>query len=340
MKFPAAEQWLYLCNMLLSRLVNAGKKPEQLQPETILCIKWDEIGDLATCTNVFALLRQRYPKAVIHVITKPYCAGLIASDPNVNEVFDSTASWNRRYDLVVELRGTWSTLWKVFRYWPKMRFDRGTVRARQRGRQPHESLTNYRIVEPLLGGIQNQRPQVYPSAKSVAKISSYLQEYGLTRYCVIHAGARRELRRWNDAGFAALADWLVSEKGFQVVFAGTESEEAQLQRIVALMKQPYLLQTRDFSLSDLAALLAKASLFVGNESGPLHIADDLNVPLVGLYGPGVTTVFYPQHPKSGVVHHVLECNPCDQLHCVHPENPCMNRISLEEVKLNVEQVLA
>jgi hypothetical protein len=43
-------------------------------------------------------------------------------------------------------------------------------------------------------------------------------------------------------------------------------------------------------------------------------------------------VFYPQHPQSAVIHKVLACNPCDQVHCRYPENPCINRITLDEAK--------
>ncbi len=325
--------------MLVSRWVNSGKDIEKYYPDTILCIKWDEIGDMAACTHVFELLKKRFPESKIDVITKKYSAGLLENNPYINQVFTDLSAWNKRYDMVVELRGTWSTLFKTFRYYPRLRFDRGEIRMQQRGQQLHETITNYKIIAPVLGGIENCKPTLYPSEKNIEKINQFVAENGLTNFCVIHAGARRQLRRWTDAGFAHTADWLIQEKGMQVVFAGIEEEENQIQKITEMMQQKAVLFTRNFDLLDLAELCKRASLFIGNESGPMQIADVMETPLLGLFGPGVKDVFYPRNPKAAIIHHVLECNPCDQVHCVHAENTCMQRITEAEVRLKIAEIL-
>ncbi len=340
MKLPSSEQWLYLFNLLVTRWVNSGKDIAKYSPKTILCIKWDEIGDMAACTHVFALLKKRFPDAKIHVITKKYSAGLLENNPNVDEVSTDLKAWNKEYDLLVDLRGTWGTLWKTFRYYPRLRLDRGTVRIQQRGNQPHETLTNYRIIEPVLKGLQNELPKLFPGEKNKTKIANYIAQNGLEKYCVIHAGARRELRKWTDVGFASIADWLVQEKGLQVVFAGIENEEEQIKKITDKMRQPFVLFTRNFDLLDLAELCERATFFLGNESGPLQIADVIQTPLLGLFGPGVKDVFYPQNANARLIHHVLDCNPCDQIHCVNAGNTCMMRIGVDEVKIEIEKLLA
>jgi ADP-heptose:LPS heptosyltransferase len=78
---------------------------------------------------------------------------------------------------------------------------------------------------------------------------------------------------------------------------------------------------------------------VGNESGPLHLACAVNIPSVGIYGPGVKDVFYPWAERSAYVHHILDCNPCDQIHCVFPEQPCIARATEAEVQAAVARVL-
>jgi heptosyltransferase-3 len=339
MKFPTQEQWLYFFNALTTRWVNSGKDIRTYEAQSILCIKWDEIGDMAACTHVFSLLKKRFPNATLDVITKAYSAPLLDGNPNVDQVFTDIKKWNKRYDFVIELRGTRKSLLRTFRYFPKVRLDRGTVRLRNRGNQLHEAQTNYEIIKPILKGIPFEAPQLYPQDQNRAKVAAFLKGNGIADFCVIHAGARRELRRWTDTGFATLCDWLYREKGLHVVFAGTPEEEPQIARITEKMGIPFTLFTQGFSLMDLAALLEKASLFVGNESGPLQIADAMKVPLVGLFGPGVPVVFYPQHAKARVVHHVLDCNPCDQIHCVRPHNPCMHLITVAEVQLAVDEVL-
>jgi ADP-heptose:LPS heptosyltransferase len=335
---PDAEQRLYLANMLLSSLIRRlrRKKPAVRH---ILCVKLDEIGDMATCTHVFSLLKQRFPEAKLTVLCKSFNRELLAHDPHVDELFTNVAEWNRRFDLVVELRGNWQTWLKSLRYLPKLRMDRGSVRFAQRGRQAHELQTNYRIVEPILGGIPFEAARLYPGSKAQDETKTWLNTQVAAPFVVLHTGARKELRRWPADRFAALAEWLFSEYKLVAVLPGSAEEQDELQQLAEMIRTPVHLFPQEFTLNHLAALCAEAALFVGNESGPLHIACAMNTPVTGIYGPGVRHVFYPWSTRHELVHHVLECNPCDQIHCVQPEFPCIQRASLEEVKLAVKQVL-
>ncbi|MBU6324565.1 MAG: glycosyltransferase family 9 protein [Bacteroidetes bacterium] len=335
---PDAEQRLYLANMLLSSLI---RRLRRKQPDIrhILCVKLDEIGDMATCTHVFALLKKRYPEARLSVLCKPFNRELLAHDPHVDEILTDVAQWNRRFDLVAELRGTWNTFFKSLRYLPKLRVDRATVRFAQRGKQAHELQTNFRIVEPLLRGIPFEPAQLYPGTAAEQETGAWLHNNVNGPFAVLHTGARRELRRWPAERFAALARQLHAQYGLSIVLPGGPDEQEALQALAATMEVPVQVFPAQFSLNHFAALCVKAALFVGNESGPLHIACAMNAPVVGIYGPGVREVFYPWSERNALVHHVLECNPCDQIHCVYPDSPCIRRASLEEVLDAVKQVM-
>ena len=160
LQFDMNEKVLFFANLLVSRLVNAigmlGRVPaRKLGPNPkILVVKWDEIGDMAAAVHVFGTLRSAYPGAEITVLCKPFVSSLIANDPAVDSVITSVDAWKERYDVVVELRGTWKTLGRSFalRTMPKYRVDRGWIRFLQRGKQPHEVMTNYRVIMPLLNG--------------------------------------------------------------------------------------------------------------------------------------------------------------------------------------------
>lgn len=336
----SSEKWLYFFNILVSRFVNAGKRPENTDPADILIIKWDEIGDLMTATHVFALLRKRYPNAKIELITKPWGAGLVQHDPNLDAVHSDLRAWNRSYGLHVELRGTWSTLWKTFRHMPGYRLDRGLVRYRQRGAQPHESVTNYRIIEPVLKGLPMQLPGLFVAAAERQTVKNWLEQRQAGRYVVFHAGARSLLRRWPAARFAAVADHVREKHGLTPVFTGTPDEQSLIAEIAAAMKTPPLVFADGQGLPELAALIEGSRAFVGNESGPLQLADALGKPLIGLFGPGVREVFYPKNPHAVVLHEVLDCNPCDQVHCVRPEQPCIQLLETGRVMQALDDLLA
>jgi heptosyltransferase-3 len=326
MRALRSEQWLYLFNMLLSRVINRWKNPAQVDPYSILCIKWDEIGDMAVCTHVFEALKLRYPGSKITVICKAYSAPLLYNNNFVDEVKTEIAAFSKRYDLLVELRGTWGSFWRSIMLPPGFRVDRGRVRFKQRGAQPHESITNFRIVQPLMPGIQMPEPRIFTDISHEAKVDAFLHECAIEKYAVMHAGARDPLRRWEPYKFAEIADWLYTNYNLTTVLTGTQNEEEQLREIVAHMKNKAVLFTRDFDLIHLAALLKKASLFLGNESGPLQIADVMGTPCLGLFGIGAPVVFYPRNPRARYIH--------------HPEDPRMERITVEEVKEKILEILA
>ena len=337
--WPAAEQRLYLANMLWSRLLCTFRsKPASVRH--ILCVKLDEIGDMATALHVFDHLRARYPEAHISVLCKSFNAGLLKNQPAVDHVFCDPAEWTRRYDLVVEMRGNWQTLWKSMRFIPRYRVDRGTVRFRQRGAQPHELITNFRIIEPLLpAGTQARRPKLEIDPEAARDIDAWLESHPLERFCVLHTGARRRLRQWPPERFARLAEFLHARYGLGAVLIGSADEHPGLQALSTQIESPHFILPPAFGLGHLVALLARAELFVGNESGPLHLACAVNIPSVGIYGPGVKDVFYPWAERSAYVHHILDCNPCDQIHCVFPEQPCIARATEAEVQAAVAQVM-
>jgi ADP-heptose:LPS heptosyltransferase len=367
-----AEKHLYFCNILVSRWVNAlGSPGARLQPKlnikSILVVKWDEIGDIAAAVHVFGTLKSAYPDAKLTVLCKPFVASLIAGDPAVNAVITDIEDWRERHDVVVELRGTWKTLWKslALRTMPKYRVDRGWVRFLQRGDQPHEVVTNERIIRPLLGmGQPIAKRVLYPSAEEIATAQVWsdwaLSGVGSAQvhfssnqsqdaktdapefagYAILHTGARRELRRWPLDRFVALSKWLLREKKLVPIWVGTSDEERQLDEAFALGAEgKKWVAPEGSSLLSFYAFIASSQLYIGNESGPLQLADIAEIPMVAIYGPGVPDVFYPRSARSRVLHEVLDCNPCDQIHCVRQNDRCIDRISSASVQLAVNDVL-
>jgi ADP-heptose:LPS heptosyltransferase len=337
--WPAAEQRLFLANMAWSRLLNALRgKPKQIR--SILCVKLDEIGDMATALHVFGHLRRQFPEAEITLLCKPFNREWMQACKDIDRIITDPDEWQQAYDLVVEMRGNWKTFWKSFRFLPRYRLDRGTVRFRQRGAQPHELITNFRIIEPLMpAGTEAGRAVLQADRQAAKAIAEWLESQQIGKYCVLHTGARRKLRQWPPERFARLAAFLHARYGLTAVLAGSADEHPAIESLAAQIESPHSILPSGFGLPHLVALLARASLFVGNESGPLHLACALDIPVVGIYGPGVKDVFYPWSERSAYVHHVLDCNPCDQVHCVFPEHPCIVRATEAEVQEAVAKVM-
>jgi ADP-heptose:LPS heptosyltransferase len=307
---------------------------------SLLVIKWDEIGDMATSTHVFELLKIKYPDSQLTVLCKPFVKPLIQNDPFVNHIVCELETIRKtKFDVVVELRGTWQTLlWAVFNR-PLVRVSRALVRFKNRGNQPHEVLTNYQIISHLVGETDLISPKLYYSNEDIKAVDVFLENHQCSHFVLFHVGARKKLRQWNKDRFAFVADKIILEHQLAVVFIGTQEDEEDIAEIQSSMKHKSISFTQNCSLSMLSYLCSKSQMFIGNESGPIHISACFSSPIIGLYGPGVPYVFYPYSKNAKVFHHVVKCNPCDQVHCVTPEKPCISLIEAAEVCLTVDKIL-
>ena len=147
-------------------------------------------------------------------------------------------------------------------------------------------------------------------------------------YVVIAPGGSAGIRRWPAAHFALLADVLAVQAGIQPVLCGSDNEAMLLRDIAGRMRAESGLWVGR-PLKNVAQLIRKAKMFVGNESGLLHFAASLNVPAVGIIGGGHFSRYFP-YGKTNLVYHKLPCYDCNW-NCPFPEPFCITNITLEEV---------
>lgn len=335
-----SEKIIYFSSYLLTRIIN-GKKPlKQIPVHRILVFKQDEIGDLCYALHVFSMLKQQYPQAEITLLCKPFALSLVKNNPNIQYATSSFNDLKGRFDLILDLRGSWKSIFYALVNPPKIRLDRGTVRFAnmRKGSHPHEVLTNLQVVEPVIAPhLQHTSPQLSISPSDLKKATDFLHANNISQFAILHTGARKELRKWNK--FDLLAVYLKQEMGFDIVFIGDQADVKDIESWQQKIPFKTYSIAGQFNLVEFAALAGLARLYIGNESGPLHIAAVCGTYSVGLFGPGEPIVFYPWGNHTRFVHHVLPCNPCDQVTCVHPENPCINRILLPEVIEQINQLL-
>lgn len=329
-----AEKLVYFLSMILSKIINFNKLIGRVEVQKILIFKLDAAGDMVYTTPVFRLLKQKYPSAEITLFCQEGVAPLVKFDPHLHQIITDVTLLQNHYDLVLDLRGNFKTLKYALFHPPKIRLDRGSVRFRNmlKGKHPHELITNSQIIAPLIEVTSRDLiPRIYFSDEDEKQASDFLKANCINGFAILHVGANKALRKWPLEKFAALADFLKSEYQLEIIFVGDDLDVDDVEGVRTQIAFKTFSVTGHFGWTAFAALAKNAQLFVGNESGPLHVAAAMNTPLIGLFGPGEPEVFYPFGEKSTFVHHVLPCNPCNQLNCVHPENTCMQRISLNEV---------
>lgn len=159
-------------------------------------------------------------------------------------------------------------------------------------------------------------------------------------YAVIAPTNEFYTKRWMPERFAAIADRLI-DKGFQVVMTGAPTEEQRAQMAaVAERTSNRLASCSRLSIGELVAVIAGAGLFVGNDSGPAHIASAVRTPQVVLFGPASSVRWRPWMAPAELVQNHFDCNPCHMYRCeVYDEPECIRSITIEQVSSAIDRVL-
>ncbi len=152
------------------------------------------------------------------------------------------------------------------------------------------------------------------------------------RRVTLHPGAGWEMKRWPEERFARLADWLVQDCGVHVSLVGGPEEQTLVERIRNQMRAEADNLAGSLTLPQLAEHLAGAELFIGNDTGTLHLAAAVGIPVIGLFGPGDSEKFRPLSHEAKILHHPVPWGPCRVQYTRRCENNlCMKEITVEEV---------
>ncbi len=334
------EKAYYLFSIILSAWINRRKKTTH-PFQRILIVKLDEIGDMVTALPAFEVLRRSQPNAHITLYCKSVVKNIVVNDPCLNEIICDKKELHGNYDLIIDLRSNWRMLWFALLARPLLRLERGKIRYQNKksGGHKHDVEVNLQIMAPVLTDIPEKAILRLPiTDEDKAFAAAFCVQNKLTSFVLFHIGARRETRQWLPARYVAIAEYL-HQKGLQVVLAGGPEDAPLNNKVIEQLSFPAIDIAGKCTLSQFAAIAKHAKLFVGNESGPMHLAATANIPVLGLFGPGITETFSPYHDKGTFIHHKLDCNPCDQIHCVRPNDLCINLITVDEVQQKIEDLL-
>jgi lipopolysaccharide heptosyltransferase II len=276
---------------------------------------------------------------------------------------------NARFDLAIDLHGgprsaflTWASRapTRVGYDVPGRSWMYTTVVARPKGYRPRHAVENQWDLIAALGPMPIASPsrdrhpvEMVAGPEDGARLARFFEQESIdqaTRLVVIHVSAGNPFRRWPEQAFAALASGLATaDPGRTILVTAGPSDRDAAHRVIDRARA--LAGTRGtaikaadaLSLHELRALCDRAALFIGGDSGPLHIAATSRVPIVGLYGPTLPERSAPWRPASlgqaAIEPGPLDCRPCDQRTCVHGDFRCLASIPAGEVLAAAERLL-
>jgi lipopolysaccharide heptosyltransferase II len=167
---------------------------------------------------------------------------------------------------------------------------------------------------------------------------------------IIHVSAGNPFRRWPETAFVRLVVGLASaEAGRRIVLSSGPSDRAAAARIASAARTQLgarshqVVDLGEFDLAELKALVVRSVLFVGGDTGPLHVAATTMTPIVGIYGPTLVERSSPWRDPQAVSEAVqvngLPCRPCDQRVCEPGDYRCLTTLTPESVIDAAERAL-
>ena len=338
----------------------------------VLVVKLADIGDVLTATPALRALRETFPDSRVDLLTTPAAASVVPGSL-VDRVWTAPRSLvSRPADLISFLKllgALHRSDYDAVVFLHHLTLSSGVLKYR---------LLAAATGAPVLAGLDNGKGGwlTHPAAdegfgavhevdyglRAMGALGAHTNDLSLVARCddadrqhvaslltalphgprvAIHpgSGGYSMARRWESAKWAAVADALVEYHGAQVILVGTPADGAD--SVQAAMHEPATNLAGRTSLSQLAAVMEQCDLFLGADSGVMHLAAAKGVPVVALFGPSNHLAWGPWTPagRSTVVRLGVQCSPCSYVgHTVGLRDGCWHRSCMAD--LQPEQILA
>lgn len=145
-------------------------------------------------------------------------------------------------------------------------------------------------------------------------------------------------KKWLPERFAAVADRLIDNFDARVVILGSVHDRPQAAAVLEAMRHPACDLTGETTLAEAVALIAQLRIMIANDSGLMHIAGALNVPVIAIFGSTNPAATSPLGNNTQVIYKAVDCSPCLKKTCP-TDFRCMTSIPAEEVYFAAERIL-
>ncbi|MBU1090827.1 MAG: lipopolysaccharide heptosyltransferase II [Candidatus Omnitrophica bacterium] len=337
----------------------------------IVITRTDRIGDVLLSTPVIKALRDRYADAFIAMIVRPYAKDIVADNPYLDQVIiydkgGKQRSWlgsyrfarnlsKKKFDLAIILHPTnrmhlISFLAGIPRrvgYNRKLGFllTGGLKYDKQLG-EKHESEYNFDLLRTL--NIETQERNLFMPLREESEewADELLEDEGIKksdRLLAINPGASCPSKIWPDQRFAESANRLIEKYGFRVIVISGPREIRLADKVARGIDHPVVNLAGKTSISQLASIIKRCDLFISNDSGPVHIATALGVPVVSIFGRNQQGLsprrWGPLGRRDKILHKEVGCIKCLAHHCVE-EFKCLKAIEVKDVVQAAESILS
>jgi heptosyltransferase-2 len=336
--------------------------------ERIIIRSTNWVGDAVLTTPAVRAVRENFPEARISLLAKPWVAPVFYNNPHVDNilVYESEGrhrGWigksrlvrdlrRQRFHLAVLFQNAFEAALLVYLAGVPARvgYDsdcRGALLTRRipddrRCRGGHHVDHYLEILKgaSLKPGSKALTLELSEGERDKAKEILGENRIGPGQPLIgINPGATfGSSKRWPLERYAALCDRISSTWGAQIIVLGGPGERAAGRRLSSLVKEGCTNLCGRTTLREAAAVIEKCQLFVTNDSGLMHVAAALNIPLVAIFGSTDPVATGPTNEQSRIVQAATSCGPCLKRECPE-DHRCMNEISVDQVCVVVDEMM-
>jgi heptosyltransferase III len=332
--------------------------------QKILIIKLRYIGDVLLATPTVRAIKAARPDARVTMMVNRGTEDVLSGNPDLDEVVvldkgSLAAQWQlvaglrrRRFDTVIDLTDGDRS---AFLSW----ISGASVRIgfndehRWRGRcytevvQPvpgvrHRIDRDLEALKPMSIQAGSKDPQLWLTPEEANSADQLLDQLGVQRsqpIVILQPGARYWFKAWPPERFAELADQLTSQFGCQVLIGGSDQDIDLAKQIQQMAKRKPIIMAGRTTIKQFAAIAKKTALFVGSDSGAMHIASAVGTPVVALFGPSSPREWGPRGGPVEVLYKEIDCRSCFHPTCTKGEENCMRLIAVHEVVAAAQRLL-
>jgi len=331
------------------------------------------VGDAIMALPALRHVRKRFPGAHIAIVARRYVADIYRDQDICDQLipYDPAGTHSgirgretlafqlraEKFDVALLLQNAFDAAWLAWRA--------GIPERIGYARDGRSLLLTNPISVPKPGEIPSHEKSYYMELLRRAgwlealddvpmiELNVALQKRQLAEQFLLSTGAHKGVKKiaigagasygsakcWPPERFAALANQLQSESDADVILFGTASEQAVSSAISSIMRKPPIDLTGKTEIADLPALLSCCDLFIGNDSGAMHVAAAVGLPVVAIFGPTSAAGTAPVTPRSTILQHATYCSPCFLRRCPI-DHRCMTAITPEMVEAAAKPLLA
>jgi len=334
-----------------------------LNPEKILVRATNWVGDGVMSLPALEALRARYPSAEIVLVVKPWVSQLYDHHPAVDRsiIYDAAGEHrgprgfaklieqirSEHFDMAVLFQNAFHAAWMAWRSQIPVRIGYGlegrgvlltdSVSVPSPALYGHQS--NYYLQLLFRAGLVEKiepvkriRLNIESSEKTWAARQLKTMGLGGPRFLVAltPGAAFGPAKRWLMERYADLADRLIGALNADVLIFGSASEKPLAEEIAHGMSHTPTIMAGETTLREFMALLVQCRLVITNDSGPMHLAAALGLPVVAIFGSTDEKATGPVSPLARIVKHPVGCSPCGLRECPI-DFRCMKGVTVEEV---------